>query len=199
VSGPGHCLELDRCQSPEAVLSASAVVGLLDPDHDGQAQFLSGGPAADRFRTFFCSRLKNDSMAALRGRPRRGPSTRAARPRAVSERRRGNEIDRAQSIVATAACAKDISRTTRRERAGWRGTRPRRSQSNRVTKSDLLGSRRELGPLQQTGCTPCPPPAVVGPAAQASLQRIGPSVGYAPAAAVLGLVGRAHQVGRSAA
>lgn len=51
--------ELDRGQTAEAGLVA--VVDSLDPDQDRDPKVLEGG----RFRTFFCSRLKNDSIAAL--------------------------------------------------------------------------------------------------------------------------------------
>ena len=38
-------LKLDRGEATQTALSAPAVVGLLDPDHDRQAQFLQAGPA----------------------------------------------------------------------------------------------------------------------------------------------------------
>ena len=43
-------------------MAPAAVIGLLEDDR--QAQLLAAGPAL-RLRTFFCSRLKKDSMAAL--------------------------------------------------------------------------------------------------------------------------------------
>ena len=49
----------------QAHLSTPAVIGPLDPGHDRDAQFLSRVAQARRSRTFFCSRLKNDSIAAL--------------------------------------------------------------------------------------------------------------------------------------
>ena len=41
-----QCLELDRGESTEGVLAASAVVGGLDPGDDRQAELVAGGPAA---------------------------------------------------------------------------------------------------------------------------------------------------------
>jgi len=38
------CPELDRGEAVEGLLSASAVVGLLDPDHDRQPQLVTGVP-----------------------------------------------------------------------------------------------------------------------------------------------------------
>ena len=40
-----YCLKLDRGEPAEPALAAPTVVGSFDPGHDGQAQFLSGGPA----------------------------------------------------------------------------------------------------------------------------------------------------------
>src|SRR4051794_9285371 len=64
VSGLEECLVFDRHGAAEGVLASAAVVGLLDPDQDRQAQSCR---VVQRFRsrTFFCSREKNDSMAAL--------------------------------------------------------------------------------------------------------------------------------------
>ena len=45
VCGGVDGLKLDWGEATEAALSASAVVGLLDPGHDRQAQLLAGGPA----------------------------------------------------------------------------------------------------------------------------------------------------------
>jgi hypothetical protein len=66
-------------------LSASAVVGLLDPGDDRQAEFVAAGPAP-AFRTFFCSSAKNDSMAALSAQVATRPID-PRRPWAVSARR----------------------------------------------------------------------------------------------------------------
>lgn len=41
-----ECLELDRSESTEGFLAASAVVGRLDPADDRDAEFGAGGPAA---------------------------------------------------------------------------------------------------------------------------------------------------------
>ena len=46
MSGLVNGLELDRCQSAKAVLSSAAVVGLFDPDDDGQAQLFAAGKTA---------------------------------------------------------------------------------------------------------------------------------------------------------
>jgi hypothetical protein len=64
VSGLVKRLALVRCESAEGVLAASTVVGGLDPDDDRQPELFAVRQRR-RFRTFFCSRLKNDSMAAL--------------------------------------------------------------------------------------------------------------------------------------
>ena len=64
MSGLVQCLELDRGESAEAVLSPSAVVGAFDPGDDREAELFSRVPAL-AVETFFCSKLKNDSMAAL--------------------------------------------------------------------------------------------------------------------------------------
>ena len=45
-------------------MAAAAVVGRLDPGDDREAE-LSRVAQRRRLRTFFCSRLKNDSIAAL--------------------------------------------------------------------------------------------------------------------------------------
>jgi hypothetical protein len=45
VEGHVYCLKLDRGELTEAALPALAVVGLLDPDHDREAEFLPGRPS----------------------------------------------------------------------------------------------------------------------------------------------------------
>ena len=64
MSGLVKRLALDRCESAEGVLAASTVVGGLDPDDDRQPELFAVRQRR-RFRTFFCSRLKNDSIAVL--------------------------------------------------------------------------------------------------------------------------------------
>jgi hypothetical protein len=64
VGGLLKYLELDRGEASEGVLRASAVVGVLDPGDDRKPELLACGPPAV-VETFFCSREKNDSMAAL--------------------------------------------------------------------------------------------------------------------------------------
>lgn len=60
----GGDLELDRVQAAEGVLAGSPVVGPLDEDDGREPELLAGLPPP-RLRTFFCGRLKNDSIAAL--------------------------------------------------------------------------------------------------------------------------------------
>ena len=57
-------LELDWGEASEGVLRASAVVGVLDPDDDRQAESCAGLPPP-AVEDVLCSRLKNDSIAAL--------------------------------------------------------------------------------------------------------------------------------------
>ena len=65
MSGLVQCLELDGGEPAEGVLSSAAVVGLLDPGRRSPAGARSRVVQRRRFRTFFCSRLKKDSIAAL--------------------------------------------------------------------------------------------------------------------------------------
>ena len=75
----GHdCFEFDGGQPAERGLAATTVVGAFDPGDDGDAQ-LSRVSQRRRFRTFFCSRLKKLSMAALSPADRPGPWSRPCR------------------------------------------------------------------------------------------------------------------------
>ncbi|SDR87028.1 phospholipase C [Microlunatus soli] len=57
-------LAFDGCQPVESVLASSAVVGAFDPGDDRDPQLDTACPDV-AVRTFFCSRAKNDSIAAL--------------------------------------------------------------------------------------------------------------------------------------
>jgi hypothetical protein len=57
-------LVLGRGELSQASLASATVVGPFDPGDDRQAELVAGVPRS-RFRTFFCSRAKKDSMAAL--------------------------------------------------------------------------------------------------------------------------------------
>jgi hypothetical protein len=64
VSGVVQYLELGRGEPAEGVLRASAVVGPLDPETIANRRS-SRVFQRCRLRTFFCRRLKKDSIAAL--------------------------------------------------------------------------------------------------------------------------------------